>query len=110
MYATTDLVLGAIAARATATVDVPEWGEGVKLNVRGMTAAESPEWLRISKERPQDELLHVVTVGACDEHGKPLFSAEHLPQLRELPAGIVSRIAQKVFALSGLESADAKNP
>lgn len=106
MILTADMVFSLGTKMATAEVDVPEWGDGAQLRVRGMNAKESMEWIRLAKDEPANELVYALAVGACDEHGKPLFTTADMPRLLEIGHKPLIRIANKVFELSGFGKQD----
>lgn len=95
-------------------VPAPEFGDGVVVNVKGMTAGERDrfeESLKKGKGRNMKVDLRTFRARLCiasivDENGERIFSSADLPMLSAYPVKILQRICKAATEASGLEDDD----
>lgn len=85
------------------TVEVPEWGEGVGVLVRGMTAGERLDF--VEKTRGEDgktdnrkATFLAILLGVKE----PEFSEEDIPELEKRSPQALDRISKAWLRLSGI--------
>lgn len=99
---------------AAEELDVPEWGEGARVRVRGLTGRERDEWeasmmkMRGNKMIPDPANTRSKLLVRCivDEVGHPVFTHGDIAQLGELAAAPLSRIYDVAARLSGITDSD----
>lgn len=89
--------------QAAVTVD----GVG-EVMLRELTAAQHDEILKLQNEKTGaiDFLCHLIVMSARDGN-EAMFTAEDLPQLRELSLSSLKKISDKVLELSGMDEKKA---
>lgn len=106
---TKDQVLGA-DDRATAIVEVPEWGGSVK--IRALSAWEQSQYEQslmdvsigrdgkpVTRMKMEGANVRLAALAIQNGDGKPMFSEA---ELRGKSAGAIARIAEAVRGLSGM--------
>ncbi|MDR5801203.1 hypothetical protein [Caballeronia sp. LZ001] len=86
-----------------ATVDVPEWGGQVAIEV--MTGAARDAFGQAtadSGKTPSYFEAALVVATAVGDDGKPLFTTEDIALLQQRSAAVISRIAAASMALNGI--------
>ena len=95
-------------------VDVPEWGDGLTLKVRGLNAGEVEEFGRAVNEGKLDNLLaKMVAKVVMNGDGERVFTDDDVDALAAKSHVPIQRIFQAAQRVSGLdddeEATDAKN-
>lgn len=96
-------------------VPMPEWGEGSVVHVREMSGAERDAYEAQQVERNksgkglENFRARLVVATACDESGAPLFGADEVDAVGELPAPDVRRLFDAAARLNALTSDDEKD-
>ena len=88
-------------------VDVPEFGEGAFVFVRGLTAGEREQWELAYLAADVDEReprirAGMVALATVTENGDKVFKAEDVEALASKSAGVIDRLYEKIRELSGL--------
>lgn len=99
---------------------MPEGIDG-SIWVRELTALEAAEFKSLSTaaidvdskqivsgENLLSVSIYVVTAGAQDDEGAPLFNAADAPQLKALPSPVLEHMADAILDLSGLAPGQKK--
>lgn len=95
----------------TVEVDVPDFGV-VKMRElpESVRVKEFDTWLRpgdkVHKQRQLDARLKIISLCVCGDDGQPYLTEDDFPQMREMPSGVVSRLAEVAMSLSGLSDED----
>ena len=95
-------------------VDVPEWGDGLTLKVRGLNAGEVEEFGRAVNDGKLDNLLaKMVAKVVMNGDGQRVFTDDDVDALAAKSHVPIQRIFQAAQRVSGLdddeEATDAKN-
>ena len=95
-------------------VDVPEWGDGLTLKVRGLNAGEVEEFGRAVNDGKLDNLLaKMVAKVVMNGDGERVFTDDDVDALAAKSHVPIQRIFQAAQRVSGLdddeEATDAKN-
>lgn len=98
-------------------VDVPEWGAGAQVWVRGMSGTERDEFeasivdARAGKEQKlnmKNVRAKLASLTLCDEAGKRLFSEGDIGELGKKSATALQRVFLVGQRLSGIGESDVK--
>lgn len=98
----------------TVSVEIPEFGV-VKMRElpESLRVREFDLWLRpgekVNKQRQQDARLKIVTLCVVGDDGLPYLTEDDFPQLREMPASVISRLAEVAMNLAGLSDDDIES-
>lgn len=102
--------------RATKTVSVDLQGFGeVKMRElpESLRVREFDTWLRpgdkIHKQRQLDARLKIISLCVVGDDGEPYLTEDDFPQLREMPASVISRLAEVAMSLAGLSDEDVES-
>lgn len=101
-------------ATKTVSVEVADFGV-VKMRElpESLRVREFDTWLRpgekIHKQRQMDARLKIISLCVVGDDGQPYLSEDDFPQLRELPASVVSRLAEVAMSLAGLSDEDIES-
>ena len=109
-----DLFLASTPAVEIVQVPTPEFGEGVVVNVKAMTAGERDrfeESMKKGKGRNTTVDLRNFRARLCvasivDENGVKLFTSADLPVLSTYPVKVLQRICNAAIEASGLNDED----
>ncbi len=100
---------------AEEVVEVPEWG-GVKIKLKSLTAAQSTDAYRKAPKDGKGQInavqygFYLFMKAAYDpKTDKLLFDDSDLNTLMKKNVGVLSRLANKVSMLSGLEDGAVEN-
>lgn len=101
---TREMLIGARAKPRVETIDASEFGEGVTLNVRGLTG---PEWakVRLDLDGNKDDLVERVKTfiaSVVDDSGAQIFSDRDDRNVRDFPVSILNRVYHRALVLNGL--------
>lgn len=92
-------------------VDVPEWGEGAQVRVRGLTARERDDYeagmltFRGKKDpdvNMRDARARMIVMAVCDENGNRMFTDQDLNALAKRSAIPMDRLYTVAVRLSGI--------
>lgn len=94
-------------------VDVPEWGEGVSVRVRGLNAQQRALFTGTavaSQKAPPEEVaelwsqleMRLVAMSLVDENGDRLLGDDEVSHIAERSPAVVSRLFRVVQSLSKL--------
>lgn len=95
--------------------EVPEFGPGKVVYVKGMTAREkslydqtnmNSKWTGINRAKFATSKERLLCLCLCDEGGTRLFSEADVPLLQDWPADLMNRLWDIANKLCGGDSAD----
>jgi hypothetical protein len=109
-----DQILAAKPVLEVEQVAVPEWGEGVVVNVRAMTASERDRFEESMKKGTGKNTTvdlsnfraRLCVASIVDEQGVRCFTNADIPALGAQPVKILQRICEVATRLSGLSGED----
>ncbi|MDR5774910.1 MULTISPECIES: hypothetical protein [unclassified Caballeronia] len=85
------------------TVDVPEWGGQITVEVMSGAARDAfGQATADSAKSPSFFEAALVVATAVGDDGKPLFTADDIPLLQQRNAAVISRIAAASMVLNGI--------
>jgi len=96
------------------TVDVPDFGPvQMRQLPESVRVREFDLWLRpgdkVNKQRQQDARLKIVALCVVGDNGQPYLTEDDFPQMRDMPAPVISRLAEVAMSLSGLTDEDIED-
>lgn len=92
-------------------VEVPDFGT-VKMRElpESVRVREFDNWLRpgerVNKQRQQDARLKIVSLCVVGDDGQPYLTDADFPEMRQMPAAIISRLADVAMNMAGLSDDD----
>ena len=102
-----------LAARQSRIVEVEVTDFGlVKMRElpESLRVREFDLWLRpgdkVNKQRQQDARLKIVSLCVVGDDGQPYLSEDDFPTMRQMPAAVVTRLADVAMSLAGLSDED----
>jgi hypothetical protein len=109
-----DQFLSAVPALEIVDVPVPEFGEGVVVRVKGMSAGERDRFEESLKRGKGKNLTvdlrnfraRLCVASIVDEHGVKVFTSADLPALSAYPVKVLQRICNAAIEASGLNDED----
>jgi hypothetical protein len=101
----------------TQKVPVPEFGDGVEIALRGLTARQRWTFGQMASKASDgksgpEPASYLIAQAAVGDDGKPLFQTQDCDVIAEWPGDLVDRISTVVMEMSGLSqnaAGDAKN-
>jgi hypothetical protein len=92
-------------------VEVPDFGT-VRMRElpESLRVREFDLWLRpgekIHRQRQMDARLKIISLCIVGDDDQPYLTEDDFPQMREMPAGVISRLADVAMNMAGLSDDD----
>ena len=92
-------------------IEVPEWGKGVAVNIRGMTGEERDKFeVEVLNSTGPDQFKNarakLVSVGLVDADGNRLFAEADIEALGKKNGNVLGRLFDAIKKESGLQDVD----